>query len=289
MAKKKVTRRSFLKRAFGSLFAVAGIGGGGYYYAHDIEPKLLDVTSYKITNKAIPPSFNNFKIVQFSDTHLGFQYDTQQLQTLVQKINLLKPDIIFFTGDLLDTPNIFPEKNLVVSILKKLNAPYGKFAIYGNHDHGGYGSDIYKSVMEESGFILLLNSNQAIKQTDGSRVYVIGIDDAMLGYPNIDKALKGVPSDDYKILLSHAPDLADDAASYNIQLQLSGHSHGGQIKIPFFGALVKAPFAEKYHEGFYEIGDTPLELYVNRGIGTTRLPFRFLSKPELTVFTLVSD
>lgn len=289
MAKKKVTRRSFIKRTFGSLVTMIGIGGGGYYYAHDIEPKLLDFTSYKISNKAIPSSFNNFKIIQFSDTHLGFQYNTQQLHTLVQKINKLEPDIIFFTGDLMDTPNMFSEKNLVISLLKSLNAPYGKFAIYGNHDHGGYGSNIYKSVIEESDFTLLLNSSQKIKHKDGSHFHVIGIDDAMLGYPNIEEALTGVPANDFKILLSHAPDLADEAALFNIQLQLSGHSHGGQIKIPFLGALVKAPFAEKYHEGFYEIGQTPLTLYVNRGIGTTRLPFRFLSKPELTLFTLSSE
>src|SRR5699024_2934241 len=100
----------------------------------------------------------------------------------------------------------------------------------------------------------------------------------------------GIPTDSYKILLSHAPDLADEAALFNIHLQLSGHSHGGQIKIPFVGAIVKPPYAEKYYEGFYKIGDNPpLTLYVNRGIGTTRLPFRFLSRPELTVFTLVSE
>lgn len=286
---KKVTRRSFLKRAFGSLFTVVGIGGGGYYYALNIEPKLLDISNYKIINKAIPPSFNNFKIIQFSDTHLGFHYDLKQLKKLVHKINQLKPDLIFFTGDLMDAPNKYQETNQIIPILKELDAPFGKFAIYGNHDHGGYGSNIYKSIMAESNFTLLLNSHQGIKLLDGSRFYVIGIDDAMLGKPDIIAAMEGVPDDAYKILLSHAPDLADEAALYPIQLQLSGHSHGGQIKIPFVGALVKPPYAEKYHEGFYEIGNTPLTLYVNRGIGTTRLPFRFLSKPELTMFTLHSE
>lgn len=286
---KKVSRRSFLKRAFGSLFTMVGIGGGGYYYAHDIEPKLLDISNYKIINKAIPHSFNNFKIIQFSDTHLGFHYDLQQLKKLVQKINKLKPDIIFFTGDLMDAPNKYSETNQIIPILKELTAPFGKFAIYGNHDHGGYGSDIYKSIIEESNFTLLLNSHQKIKHLDGSRFYVMGIDDAMLGKPDIITAMNGIPDDAYKILLSHAPDLADEAALYNIQLQLSGHSHGGQVKIPFVGALVKPPYAEHYNEGFYEIGDTPLTLYVNRGIGTTRLPFRFLSKPELTVYTLKSE
>ncbi|QED47348.1 metallophosphoesterase [Cytobacillus dafuensis] len=286
---KKVTRRSFLKRVFGSLFTVAGVGAGGYYYAGHIEPMLLDINHHTIVKKSIPKSFNDFKIVQFSDTHLGFQYDRQQLIELIEKINKLKPDIIFFTGDLMDAPNKYQEGNQLIPLLKKLYAPFGKFAIYGNHDHGGYGSNIYKSIMEQAEFKLLQNSNQKITLLDGSAIYIIGIDDAMLGKPDLMTALNGVPEDSFKILLSHAPDLADEAKEFNIQLQLSGHSHGGQVKIPFIGALVKPPFAEIYHEGFYEIGDTPLTLYVNRGIGTTRLPFRFLSKPELTVFTLLSE
>ncbi|MBU8877630.1 metallophosphoesterase [Bacillus sp. FJAT-29790] len=285
---KKVSRRSFLKSAFGSLFAAVGIGGGGYYYAREIEPKRLEITHHQISHKAIPPSFNDFKIVQFSDTHLGFQYDLHQFKTLAKKINQLEPDVIFFTGDLMDEPNKYQEANQIIPFLEELRAPFGKFAIYGNHDHGGYGSDIYKSIMEQANFSLLLNSQQRIKLLDGSSIYVIGIDDAMLGSPDIQTAINGIPSDSFKILLSHAPDLADGASAFNIQLQLSGHSHGGQIKIPFAGALVKPPFAENYHEGFYKIGNTPLTLYVNRGIGTTRLPFRFLSRPELTVFTLAS-
>ncbi|KAB2337725.1 metallophosphoesterase [Cytobacillus depressus] len=286
---KKVTRRSFLKRVVGSLFSIAGLSAGGYYYAGHIEPRLLDINRFSISNHAIPKGFNQFKIVQFSDTHLGFQYEKQQLSALVNKINSLNPDLIFFTGDLMDTPNQYPDGDQIIPILKKLHAPFGKFAIYGNHDHGGYGSDIYKSIIEHADFTLLQNSNQQMKLMDGSSIYIIGIDDAMLGKPDLKLALHGIPEDSFKILLSHAPDLADEASNYPIQLQLSGHSHGGQIKIPFFGALVKPPFAEKYHEGFYEIGQLPLTLYVNRGIGTTRLPFRFLSKPELTVFTLVAE
>lgn len=286
---KKVTRRSFLRRIFGSLLTMAGVSAGGYYYAGHIEPKLLEINHLTMKNKLIPKSFNEFKIVQFSDTHLGFQYDRQQFISLVQKINELQPDLIFFTGDLLDAPNKYTDGDMIIPLLNKLHAPFGKFAIYGNHDHGGYGSDIYRSIMEKAGFTLLQNTNQRVKLLDGSSLYIIGIDDAMLGKPDIGKAMEGVPVNSFNILLSHAPDLADKASEYNIHFQLSGHSHGGQIKIPFVGALVKPPFAEKYHEGFYEIGETPLTLYVNRGIGTTRLPFRFLSKPELTVFTLISE
>ncbi|MBT2687825.1 metallophosphoesterase [Bacillus sp. ISL-47] len=286
---KKVSRRSFLKRALGFAAAAFGLSAGGYYYARDIETRLLDITNHKILNNAIPQAFNNVKIVQFSDTHLGFHYDLNQLEELIEKINNIKPDIIFFTGDLMDEPNKYSEANQIAPLLQNLEAPLGKFAIYGNHDHGGYGSDIYKTIMDEAGFILLLNENYKI-DVSGSSIHVIGIDDAMLGRPDIKLAVENIEEDSYKILLSHAPDLADGASSFGIHLQLSGHSHGGQIKIPFFGALVKPPYAERYHEGFYKIGSQdPLTLYVNRGLGTTRLPFRFLSRPEMTVFTLHTD
>jgi uncharacterized protein len=281
------SRRVFIKRAVGSLLTVVGAGYGGYFYAKQIEPRLLQINSHTIVHADIPKSFNGFKIVQFSDTHLGFHYDLTQFKKLLTKINNLKPDVIFFTGDLMDTPNQYQHAEEIIPLLKNLHAPFGKYSIYGNHDHGGYGSDIYKNIMELSDFELLLNESSQLTLLDGSSICVIGIDDAMLGKPDLESALSKVRQDQYKILLSHAPDLADKAVNFNIHFQLSGHSHGGQIKIPFLGALITPPYAKKYHEGFYEIEDI-LTLYVNRGIGTTRLPFRFLSKPEITIFTLMN-
>jgi predicted MPP superfamily phosphohydrolase len=287
---KKQTRRSFLKRAFGSFLTVFGLSSGGFLYANRIEPSLLDIQEYPIKHRLIPKSFDGIKIVQFSDTHLGFQYNLPQFNKLVNKINSLQPDIIFFTGDLMDEPNQYTEINKLMPILKKLHAPLGKYCIFGNHDHGGYGSEIYRNIMETTNFTVLLNQSIPVKLSDGSKIYLLGIDDAMLGNPNLPLTLKNVPANTFKILLSHAPDLADAASKYPIHWQLSGHSHGGQIKIPFFGALVTPPFAQIYPEGHYSIGEqNPLSLYVNRGIGTTRLPFRFMSKPELTIFTLWSE
>ncbi|WP_019152993.1 metallophosphoesterase [Robertmurraya massiliosenegalensis] len=286
---KKVSRRSFIKRFLGTVLTAIGLSAGGYAYAGKIEPNLLKINKYRIPHPDFPAGFKSLKIVQFSDTHLGFQYTLQQLQELIVEINNQKPDILFFTGDLLDEPNKYGEFERTISILKELEAPLGKYAVYGNHDHGGYGTDIYKNIMEESGFIVMLNESIKISN-DEDAIYLLGIDDAMLGRPDIREAISNVPDNAYKILLSHAPDLADSASNFNIQLQLSGHSHGGQIQIPFLGALVKPPYGEKYYEGFYTIGEPfPLTLYVNRGLGTTRLPFRFLSPPELTVFTLTRE
>jgi len=287
----KVSRRSFLKKLAQLAIISISSGTGIYYYAHEIETRMLKITEQTIDHPLIPSSFDGCKIIQFSDTHLGFHYNLKQLEALITKINSFSPDIILFTGDLMDEPNKYTEKEQIAPLLQRLKAPLGKFCIYGNHDHGGYGSELYYSIMNQSGFTVLQNAATAIKLIDQSSIYLIGIDDAMLGKPNFEAALANLPENVFKLLLSHAPDLADQTIQYGVEWQLSGHSHGGQIKIPFVGALVTPPFAEKYTEGFYKINKLgkSLSLYVNRGIGTTRLPFRFLSKPEITVFRLVAQ
>ncbi|PLT34382.1 metallophosphoesterase [Bacillus sp. V5-8f] len=284
---KNLTRRSFLKRSLASILAVGGVGLGGRYYTHQIEPKWLDIHTIEINSPQVPKGFSGFRIVQFSDTHLGFQFQLKDLGSAIEKINELKPDLIIFTGDLMDDPNQYPYQKDITPVLKRLEAPMGKLCIYGNHDHGGYGSEVYESIMEQSGFQVLLNSNVEISLINGDKLYIAGLDDAMLGRPDFEATLKDIPKDAYTILLSHAPDVADITAKYNVQLQISGHSHGGQVQIPFAGALVTPPFAKKYKEGTFTIGK--LKLHVNRGLGTTRLPYRFLSRPEITVYEFSSN
>lgn len=284
---KTISRRSFLKKCLGVALTSIGISSGGYIYSKYIEPHRLEIKTLTVKHNNIPMSFDQFKIVQFSDTHLGFQYDLGQLKTHIKKINNLKPDIIFFTGDLMDAPNQYPHISDIPTYLKELKAPFGKFAVYGNHDHGGYGTNIYKNVMEQSGFKILQNKTVPVTQTDGSSIFLAGIDDAMLGNPDISRTMRFVPREAFSILLSHAPDLADAASIEGVSFQLSGHSHGGQVQLPFFGALVTPPYGRKYPEGEYHISvKDPLILYVNRGLGTTRLPYRFCSIPEITVINL---
>ncbi|MDQ0217270.1 metallophosphoesterase [Peribacillus cavernae] len=283
---KNISRRAFIKRAFGAILAVSGISFGSRYYCHEIEPKWLDIATISISNPLIPKGFNGLRIVQFSDTHLGFQFQLSDLEYVTRKINALNPDVIFFTGDLMDEPNQYRFQKEIIPVMKQLQAPLGKFCIYGNHDHGGYGSEIYSSIMQKADFQVLRNSNANISLLNGESIYVAGIDDPMLGHYDFESTLKDIPKKTYTILLSHAPDLADTSTKYEIHLQLSGHSHGGQVQIPFAGALITPPFAEKYKEGTFEIGK--LKLHVNRGLGTTRLPYRFLSRPEITVYELHS-
>lgn len=280
-----MTRRNFFKTIIGSLLAFIAVTSGTYAYAYYIEPRLLINKRQKITSEKIPKSFNNFKIVQFSDTHLGFHYTTAQLEELIEKINAENPDVIVFTGDLLDEPQHFKAQVELSQTLKKLRANVGKYWIYGNHDHGGYGTNIVKEIMDQANFTLLNNDHIVLEKTQ-DRLIIAGIDDVMLGKPDLNEALLNVNPNDYTILLAHEPDIADVVATYPVDLQLSGHSHGGQVRLPFIGHLYTPPYAEKYVQGKYTLNDNQLDLYVSSGIGTTRLPLRFLCQPQFYTFTL---
>ncbi|TGB05097.1 metallophosphoesterase [Halobacillus salinus] len=278
-----ITRRVFLKNMLKSVVGFLGVSGLSYYYARYIEPEMLTIKRYPLLHTKIPDSFQGFTILQFSDTHLGFHYDIQSFERLVNTIQKQSPDVIVFTGDLVDAPHTYYFHPELVRLLDKLEAPFGKYWIYGNHDHGGYGTEKIKEVMGNGGFQLLQNEHHRI-QKEGTEIVLAGLDDMMLGSPDIESALYNTSEELYTILLVHEPDSADRYHAYPVDVQLSGHSHGGQIQLPGFGYLVTPPMAEKYVEGHYALDS--LDLFVSRGIGTTRLPYRFLCRPEMSIFHL---
>ncbi|MGG0253290.1 metallophosphoesterase [Bacillus toyonensis] len=286
---KKEQKQSILKKLIISFISIVMIPVSLYFYATEIERKLITVTWNEIEAPMIPKEFNNKKILQFSDVHLGPEFTLKQLENLVEKMNELHPDIVVFTGDLIDKFGSYSaEKDGAKVILQKINAPLGKYAVFGNHDRGGGGSVFYKKYMEEAGFSVLVNEVQKIKVGNGKYITISGLDDFLLGKPQIDATLKHVRQQDFNMLLVHEPDVVDKVARYPVDFQLSGHSHGGQVQIPFIGPLITTKLAESYVEGMYELEgkNKPLHLYVNRGIGTTRMPVRFWSVPELSVFVL---
>ncbi|MHA6252041.1 metallophosphoesterase [Oceanobacillus sp. CAU 1775] len=278
-----MNRRSFLKRAIGSFVGLIGLVGGTFFYGREIEPSSLQIRKEIIQSKKIPEQLHNKKIVQFSDTHLGFHYSIEDLEELVTEINNLSPDIIVFTGDLIDDPKYSNEEfeQAISQSLLKLDAPEGKYWIYGNHDHGGYGTDRLLEIMDNAGFTLLQNSHVEIH----SNFIIAGIDDMMLGKPDLRAALANANPNSFTMLLAHEPDFADTAVQFPIDIQLSGHSHGGQVRLPILGHLYTPIYAEKYVLGKYRI-ENKLDLYVNAGIGTTRLPYRLFCRPEIHEYTL---
>ncbi|BET17391.1 metallophosphoesterase [Bacillus velezensis] len=257
---------------------------GGYGYARYIEPRMIEITRHTITSRLIPRGFDNFKIVQFSDTHLSDVFTSGDLNKAAEKINQLKPDLLIFTGDLIDKPHLFNDHQQALAVLQNLEAPFGKLCVYGNHDHGGYGTNTYKALMEAADFQVLRNGCRQVQLTDGSRIELAFLDDVMLGKPDYEGTLSRLSEDAFSILIVHEPDAALKIGGYPVNLQLSGHTHGGQVQLPFFGPLITPPYGKTYTDGMYTLHDTAV--YVNRGLGTTRLPYRFLARPEITLFTL---
>lgn len=280
----------FIKTVFGLFLSLLLIVAGIYLYARYIEPNRLEITQHDISNSLIGEELDGFKILQFSDTHIGDDYTVEQLDELVERINQEKPDLIVFTGDLIENSNRFRDYESISESLRRLNAPFGAYGISGNREIGGAGKEAFASILADAGMTLLDNDSRTI-DVDGEPFTIVGLDDYMLGEPVPETAFSDVDEDVFTLSLVHEPDVVDDLKIYPFDLQLSGHSHGGQVRLPVIGDLYTPPLAEKYTVGRYEIegGVKPISLYVNRGIGMAREPFRFLSTPELSVFTLRSE
>lgn len=255
-----------------------------YIYTTAIEPKLLRVVEHNISKAGETAYLEDIKIVQFTDTHVGAFFEEKDMQKAVDKINSLNPDIVVFTGDLVDHWGKYDEEDRLSEILKRIKAPLGKFAVFGNHDYGGGGYKVYEDFMEASGFKVLVNEVHTIKLADGQQINIAGLDDMLLGEPLVDKLMKRIDKNDYNILLAHEPDIVDQLPKDRIDLQLSGHSHGGQVQLPILTKQILPMYARNYIEGMYQISPRT-RLYVNTGMGSTQLPFRFGNIPEVTLFT----
>ncbi|SFS35939.1 metallophosphoesterase [Marininema halotolerans] len=279
---KPMTRRRFLKNVATWLFGSLAFTS---LYSYTFEPRWIETNSLTIRLPRLPASFTGCKVVQFSDLHAAHHISINDIHEIVSKINRLQPDIVLFTGDLLDAPSDIPYLPQVVDQLAKIKAPLGKFAILGNHDYEA-GVDKVSAAYAQAGFQLLLNENHPIQRGDDI-LYLIGLDDCLYGAPNLAKPLNNISDETCKILLVHEPDFADQLPPAIIDMQLSGHSHGGQIAFPFIGPVLTPPMAKKYPTGRYQVKDTLV--YTNRGLGTTILPLRFCARPELTLFTLAQS
>jgi uncharacterized protein len=279
---KPITRRTFLKRTGKFYLGLIAAGMISGTYSYKIERFWYQIKEVQLKVRNLPSAFAGWKIVQFSDIHLGFHYGIEDFKRVVKMINSLNPDIIFFTGDLIQIGNTEPE--LSIPLLQELKGLRGgKWAVIGNHDF--YTRDQIKQVLEKAQF-KLLNNNHDFIESNQQRLYIAGIDDVMYGEPNIGKAVEGLREDDCILLLAHEPDIADESSKYPIRAQFSGHSHGGQVRFPLFGPIIRQDLAIKYVDGLYKVGEKKMPLYVNRGIGTTKFAVRLFCRPEITVFNL---
>lgn len=259
------------------------LGLGCLFYAVKIEPYRLVVNEYQLNKPA--SGKQRLKIVQFSDTHIKGNFTAKNLAKVVQKINAQAPDVVIFTGDLYDNYAKYNDDAQVSATLNQIKARRAKLAIWGNHDYGGGASQAYQQVMEQAGFTVLRNESFTLQTANEKTVQFVGADDSILSQADISGPTK-TPAD-YKVLLSHEPDSVVDIGK-NYDLVLSGHSHGGQIKIPLVPQinqqiLASSRLVTRYSAGMYDLAPTT-KLYVNTGIGTTRISARFRVVPEITVF-----
>lgn len=274
-----------MKKFFSFLSIIFLTASAFYIYARFIEPNFLIVHYENIKSSRINEGRAGLKILQFSDMHVSEYFDEKNLKKVVEKVNGENPDIVVFTGDLIDEYNHYENKDNVNEIWEELsliNAPLGKYAVYGNHDYGGGAEVVYKKIMENSGFILLKNEKIVLEDYN---INIVGMDDSIFGKIEKEKIIGFLDESSYNILLSHEPDVIDSLLEYNIDLFLSGHSHGGQVNLPVVKFL--PTLAKKYTGGIYSFNNyRQTILYVNIGLGTSQMPLRFMAPPELSVFTM---
>jgi len=257
-----------------SLFLL-GIAFDSFYY----EPTHPKTEFHQFPTKKLKTGQKPLRVIHLSDLHIKTFGKTEQL--IVQKVNQQKPDVIALTGDYVDDSQNLPA---LKKFLGALPSSALKFAVLGNIDHLiGVQPQEFEKIFSEFGFQLLLNSRVKL-QIHSISICVIGFDDPSTGRYDL-RAIENLSRSDFNLLLAHSPEIYHLIQKGKIDLVLSGHTHGGQIHIPGIPAFWLPRDTRKYGTGFYKKGKPVM--YVNRGIGTSVLPARFLCPPETAVFDIV--
>ncbi|MFN8473822.1 MAG: metallophosphoesterase [Anaerolineae bacterium] len=231
----------------------------------------------------LPPSLDGLRIVQLSDLHVCSWMPLYLLHRAAQLAMAQHPDLIVLTGDYISHDRYADRyARIAAEGMADLQAPLGVYACLGNHDYED-DPELVVCAFEQVGIPMLINTHRRL-QVGCDALWLLGVDSAREGRPALDRALDGVPPDGFKVLLAHEPDFADRVPPSSIHLQLSGHSHGGQIVVPSVPVRWLPRLGKKYPRGLYRVGD--MVLYTNRGLGAGVLPLRHNCPPEITVIQL---
>jgi uncharacterized protein len=269
-------------RALQRMFLVVMAIFLGIFYVHRGEPSWIEVRAVSMPLPRLAPEFSGYRVVQLSDIHADRWMTADRLANIVDRVNRLKPDLVVLTGDFVTRSAEEFSPNLAV--LSHLNPVDKTLAVMGNHDV--WTNPILIQGALESAGVQVLNNQVATLERKSTQLSIAGVDDIWAKHDRLDQVLAALPSEGAAILLAHEPDFADQsAATGRFDLELSGHSHGGQVKLPFVKRILP-PLAYKYPIGQYKVGN--MIQYTNRGVGMSGLPFRFNCRPEITVFTLQS-
>ena len=289
-SKSAISRRDFLR-----LLKITGLGAilftiGGNVYMRDYEPSWVDVSEVTLSLPRLARSFSGLRVVQISDLHYGGWMTTEHLTEIVQMVIDQSPDLVTITGDFVMGEErlrqvVIEKLDEMASVLKTLSESVLTLGVLGNHDYRLDRTSVV-NMLDKAGITSLNNSVHTFTRGNDT-LHFAGVDDVLKHYARMDLLLPQIPDDSCAILLAHEPDYADvSARTGRFDLQLSGHSHGGQVVLPFIGPPILPYLGHKYPSGLYRVKD--MYQYTNRGVGMTTPYVRFNCRPEITVFTLES-
>jgi len=289
MSFKRFTRRDFLKFSGVTALSFFLSGAVGLEYGTMIESRWLKVEQVPLKLPSLQPAFSGIRIAQISDIHMGGWMNRSRLGNVVQTVIAQAPDLVALTGDYVIGHDWIGDIDGVLSDLTEelsvLSAHHLTLAVLGNHDYWLNAAAV-REMLSASG-IPEIGNDVYILEKDSARLYIAGLDDAFEKHDRMDIVLEKLNGNNAPILLAHEPDHADQsAATGRFDLRISGHSHGGQVVIPFFGPPVLPRLGWKYPLGLYRIAE--MWQYTNRGVGMSQPYIRFNCRPEITIFTLES-
>jgi predicted MPP superfamily phosphohydrolase len=247
-----------------------------------VEPQGLVVDETRVRLERLPRAFDGFTIGQLSDLHVGPIVPAAQVARAAEMLMACKPDLVALTGDFVSQSA--QHARSCAEALSQLRAPFGVFAVLGNHDYWTLDAAAIVRELTRVGVRVLQNENVPMERGD-ARWDLIGVDDVWEKHADLERALALTPREVCRIALVHEPDFAEEAAKYAVDLQLSGHSHGGQVRLPFLGALILPWLGRKYPIGLQRAGSFT-QVYTTRGVGLVSPEVRFNCPPEVTVIRL---
>ena len=280
------TRREFLRAAV-KWSAGAGLVAAGY--GGLLERSHVVVRRVNVTLDRLPEAFDGVTIAQLSDFHYHRYFSAEVIRKAVELAAGLNPDLVALTGDFVTVPEFkkFDPKAAedavpCAELLAPLKPRLGIYAVLGNHDTFT-SPEVVSEALGTHGIRVLQNEALPLER-DGARLWIAGVRDVLAGFADLKATFAGVPATEPSILLAHEPDFADRASHYPVDLQLSGHSHGGQVSLPLVGPPFLPYMAKKYPRGLRTVRKTAL--YTNVGLGTIVVPVRIFAAPEVTLLTL---
>jgi predicted MPP superfamily phosphohydrolase len=283
---RQMTRRDFLRITLLNSLALA-IGAAGYGFL--LEPQRFKVETIRLKLPRLAREFSGLRLAQISDIHMGGWMDRERLQQVAELVLDERPDLLLITGDFLLGRDFTegPQRAIkdLVEVLSPLAAAIPAFAVLGNHDYWT-NAEAIRQMLASCGVADLTNKVHTLKRENAS-LHLCGVDDIWEGDPRLDEVLAQLDGEGAAILMAHEPDFADtSAASGRFDLQLSGHTHGGQVVLPVLGPPILPYLGRKYPGGLYKVGE--MFQYTNRGVGMASLPVRINCLPEITIFVLES-